>query len=163
MIEIVPARARHIGRIALHMRAIDQLECRIFGHSPKNALRAGLMASTIAWTALVDGQPEAMFGASTISLLDGTGRPWMLMTDEAERQAKALLRLGRIYTDAIHRHYVQLENWVHVDNVAAIRWLSRLGFAVGGVEVIRGHPMRPFIRSAQMMALRQGDAQFVTR
>lgn len=148
MIEIVPAKLTHVGPIAIRMRAVDQLECRIFGHSPKEALRLGLLSATVAWTALVDGRPEAMFGASTISLLEGTGRPWMLMTDEAERHQKALVRLGRIYTAAIHRHYEQLENWVHVDNAAAIRWLSRLGFAVGGVEVIRGHPMRPFIRCA---------------
>lgn len=146
MIEIAPARLTHVGPIANRMREIDQLECRIFGHSPRNALRNGLMASSIAWTALVDGRPEAMFGASTISMLEGTGQPWMLMTDEAVKHKVALLRLGRIYTEAVNRHYVQLENWVHVDNVVAIRWLSRLGFAVGGVEIIRGHPMRPFIR-----------------
>lgn len=145
MIEVVPAKLTHVGPIATRMRDIDALECRIFGHTPKDALRAGLMASTVAWVALVDGRPEAMFGASTISMLDGTGKPWLLMTDVAERHQKALVRLGRIYTAAIQRHYVQLENWVHVDNAAAIRWLSRLGFAVGGVEMIRGHPMRPFI------------------
>jgi hypothetical protein len=151
MIEIVPAKLTHVGPIANRMRSIDQLECRIFGHSPREALRQGLLSATVAWTALVDGRPEAMFGASTVSLLDGTGRPWLLMTDEAERHQKALVRLGRIYTAAIHRHYVFLENWVHVDNAAAIRWLSRLGFAVGGVEVVRGHPMRPFIRCATLL------------
>lgn len=110
MIEIVPAKLTHVGPIAVNMREIDQLECRIFGHSPKDALRLGLMASTIAWTALVDGKPVAMFGASTVSLLDGIGRPWMLMTDEAVRHQKALVRLGRIYTAAIHRHYARLED-----------------------------------------------------
>lgn len=148
MIEIVPARVTHIGPIATRMRAIDVLECSVFGHTPKQALRLGLMGSTLAWTALVHGRPEAMFGASTISLLDGTGRPWMLMTDEAGRHHRALVRLGRIYTEALHRHYVQLHNWVHADNASSIRWLSRLGFGVGGVEVVRGHPMRPFIRCA---------------
>jgi hypothetical protein len=151
-IEIVPAKLTHVGPLALGMRDIDRLECRIFGHSPKEALRLGLMASTIAWTALVDGKPVAMFGASTVSMLDNVGRPWLLMTDDAVRHHKALLRFGRIYTDAIHRHYMQLENWVHVDNVAAIRWLSRLGFAVGGVDVIRGHPMRPFIRYSTLFS-----------
>jgi hypothetical protein len=151
MIEIVPARLTHVGPIALNMREIDQLECRIFGHSPKEALRAGLLASTIAWTAIIDGRPEAMFGASTVSMLDSIGKPWLLMTDEAVRHHKALVRFGRIYTAAIQRHYMQLENWVHVDNVVAIRWLSRLGFAVGGVDVIRGHPMRPFIRCATLL------------
>ena len=146
MIEIVPAKLTHVGPIAVNMREIDQLECRIFGHTPKDALRLGLMASSIAWTALVDGVPVAMFGASTISLIDRVGRPWMLMTDGAMKHQRALVRFGRIYTAAIHRHYARLENWVHVDNAAAIRWLSRLGFAVGGVDVIRGQPMRPFVR-----------------
>lgn len=153
MIEIVPARLTHVGPIAVNMREIDKLECSVFGHSPKDALRLGLMASTIAWTALVDGKPVAMFGASTISLLDGIGRPWMLMTDEAMRHQKALVRFGHIYTAAIHRHYARLENWVHVDNSAAIRWLSRLGFAVGGVDVIRGQPMRPFVRCVTPLPL----------
>lgn len=146
MIEIVPARLTHVGPIANRMREIDQLECRIYGHSPRDALRLGLMGATVAWTALIDGRPEAMFGASTLSLLDGSGRPWMLMTGEAVKQHRALVRLGRIYTDALHRHYATLHNWVHADNDVAIRWLSRLGFGVGGVEVIRGEPMRPFIR-----------------
>src|SRR5688572_12733619 len=131
MIEIVPARLTHVGPIANRMREIDQLECAIFEHTPREALRNGLIASTVAWTALIDGRPEAMFGASTISLLDGTGRPWLLMTDEAVKHAVSLTRLGRIYTAAIHRHYERLENWVHVENAAAIRWLSRLDFAVG--------------------------------
>lgn len=153
MIEIVPARLSHVGPIALAMRDIDRLECMVWGHSPKEALRNGLMASTVAWTALIDGKPQAMFGASTVSFLDGIGRPWLLMTDEAVRHQKSLVRLGRIYTDAIHRHYAHLENWVHCDNAAAIRWLSRLGFAVGGVEVIRGHPMRPFIKCVTLLPL----------
>jgi hypothetical protein len=148
MIEIVPARFGHINSIALRMREIDRVECGVFGHTPKSALRLGLVSSTIAWVALIDGRPEAMFGASTQSLIDGTGRPWMLMTDEAVKHKTALVRLGRIYTKALHQHYATLHNWVHAHNATAIRWLARLGYAVGGVEVIRGHPMRPFVRCA---------------
>ena len=129
------------------LRAIDKLECGIFGHNPKTALRQGLMGAAMAWTVLIDGRPEAMFGCSTISILDGVGRPWLLMTDEGGKSRRALVRLGRIYTEAIQRQYTQLHNWVHADNATTIRWLSRLGYAVGAVEVIRGHAMRPFIRS----------------
>jgi len=148
MIEIVPAQYKHINSIANRMRDIDQLECWIFGHSPKQALRQGLASATIAWTALVDGRPEAMFGARTLSLIDGSGCPWMLMTDEAVRQRRALLRFGRIYTEALHRHYALLHNWVHARNETSIRWLARLGYGIGGVEVMRGEPMRPFVRHA---------------
>ena len=116
------------------------------GSSPKDALRTGLVGSTLVWTVKIDGRPEAMMGATPISMTDGTGTPWMLMTDVAARQRKALLRLGRIYTEAMHRHYEALTNWVHADNVASIRWLSRLGYAVGAVDVIGGEPMRRFYR-----------------
>jgi hypothetical protein len=91
MIEIVPARYSHIGPIASRMREIDRLECLIFGHTPKQALRHGIALATVAWTVLIDGRPEAMFGASTISLLDGSGRPWMLMTEDGACEARAHL------------------------------------------------------------------------
>jgi hypothetical protein len=128
------------------MRAIDVLECHIMGHSPKDALRTGLLGSSVAWVVMIDGRPEAMMGATPISFIEGRGRAWLLMTDVAERHAVTLVRLGRIYTEAMHRHYPMLENWVHADNTKAIRWLTRLGYAVGAVDVIRGHPMRPFVR-----------------
>ena len=146
MIEVVPAKLTHVGPIATRMRPIDRYECGIFGHDAKTALRQGLMGSSMAWTVLIDGKPEAMFGVSTLSILDGIGRPWLLMTDIAGGQRRALMRLGRIYTEAIQRQYAELHNWVSADNAATIRWLTRLGFAVGSVDVIRGHPMRPFIR-----------------
>lgn len=116
------------------------------GHSPKAALRTGLLGSTISWTVKIDGRPEAMFGATPISVVEGRGRPWLLLTEEGGRQHKALLRLGRIYTEALHRQYPILQNWVHDENERTIRWLARLGYAVGSVDVIRGVPMRPFIR-----------------
>ena len=146
MIEVVPARPNHIGTIARRMREIDVLECYVGGYAPKSALRVSLISSTIAWTVMIDGRPEAMMGASPLNLLDGTGRPWLLMTGVAGKHAISLVRLGRIYTEAMHRHYNQLENWVHADNITTIRWLSRLGYAVGPVDVIRSQPMRPFAR-----------------
>lgn len=146
MIEVVPAKPQHIATIARRMREIDKLECRTMGHEPKNALRLGLLGSTIAWTVMINGRAEAMMGAAPISVVGGLGRPWLLMTDVAGKQAVTLVRLGRVYTMAMHRHYATLENWVHADNIKTIRWLSRLGYAVGPVDVIRGQPMRPFVR-----------------
>lgn len=146
MIEVVPARPQHIGTIAHRMREIDKRECEMMGHTPKSALRTGILGSTIAWTVKIDGRPEAMMGATPLNFLEGRGRAWLLMTDEAAKQHKALLRLGRIYTAAMHREYPVLVNWVHAENDKTIRWLSRLGYAVGSVDVIRGVPMRPFIR-----------------
>ena len=146
MIEVVPAKPSHVGTLARRLREIDKLECQIMGHTPKEALRTGLLGSTIAWTVMIDGQPEAMMGATPISFVEGRGRAWLLMTDVAQRHAVTLVRLGRIYTEALHRHFPILENFIHADNVRTIRYLSRLGYAIGSVDVIRGHAMRPFVR-----------------
>lgn len=116
------------------------------GHSPKGALRTGLLGSTIAWVVKIDGRPEAMFGATPISIVEGRGRPWLLMTDVAEKQHRALMRLGLIYTQIMQFNYPVLENWVHAENAKTIRWLTRLGYTVGSVDVIKGMPMRPFTR-----------------
>jgi hypothetical protein len=148
MIEIVPASPAHIGTLARRMRWIDQEECRALGHNPKQALRASLMNSTVAWTAKVDGRPEAMFGASTICFLTGEGSPWLLMTDEAVRHARALIVEGRRYTERLQGIYPVLRNNVHADNSTAIRWLSHLGYTVGEAFDMGGFPMRPFERRA---------------
>lgn len=146
MIEVVPARPLHVGPIATRMRDIDRLECMIGGLSPKQALREGLMGSATVWTALVDGRPEAMFGVVPVSTIEGRGCVWLLMTDDAMRHRKALVRLGWRYTQALHRHFPVLENIVHAHNHLAIRWLARLGYAVGAVEIYNGHPIRGFMR-----------------
>ena len=149
MIEVVPARPQHIGPVATRMRDIDVIECAMMNHTPKSALRTGLMVSTIAWTVKIDGRAEAMMGAAPISVMEGRGRVWLLMTDVAARQSVSLTRLARTYTEAMHRHYRILENLIHADNNRTIRWLTRLGYAVGPVDVIRGYPMRPFARHCQ--------------
>lgn len=148
MIEFVPASPAHIGTLAARMRDIDKLECGINGRSPKEALRMSMRYSTVAWTVKIDGRPEAMLGASCVSLLDGEGSPWLLLTDEAVRRARAMLVEGRRYSDAMQAIYPVLRNNVHADNVAAIRWLQRLGYTMGPVFDMAGYPMRTFERRA---------------
>lgn len=146
MIEFVPARLFHVGPVATRMREIDRLECAISGHSPKEALRLSLRSSLLAWTAKIDGRPEAMFGVSTVSLLGQEGSPWLLLTDEGARQAKSLVRDGRRYSDAMQAAFPLLANLVHADNHVAIRWLQRLGYGIGEPFDAGGHAMRRFER-----------------
>jgi hypothetical protein len=145
MIQIVCATPAHIG-MASRLRAIDVIECAVAGHTPKQALRAGLKSSMVAYTAKVDGRAEAMFGVSAVSTLDGIGCPWLLLTDEGGRHGRALVALGRRYVAEMQGMFRELSNCVHVDNHTAIRWLEHLGFTIGPVSVINGHRMRPFVR-----------------
>jgi hypothetical protein len=145
MIEIVPARPQHIGPIASRMRAQDVDECYMHGYeSPRAALRAAFLASTIIWTAKVDGRPEAMFGASPKSMVEGKGSIWMLGTDEVAKHPVALVRLGRLYARQLHDYFPVLENIVPAHSDQVIRWLARLGFAIGAVDVYNGRPIRGF-------------------
>ena len=146
MIECVPSTPAHIGTLATRMREIDAAECAIAGMSPRETLRMGLANSETVWTVKINGRPEAMFGVVNASMLEGRGRIWLLMTEDGARQHRAIVRLGGIYTAALARHYRILENYVHAKNDKAIRWLSRLGFHVGPVDVIAGQPMRFFVR-----------------
>ena len=138
------------------MREIDRLECRIGGHSPKEALRLSLYTSTLAWTVKIDGRPEAMFGVAPVCLISGEGSPWLLLTDVAARKAVTLVREGRRYSDAMQAAFPVLANVVHADNRTAIRWLQRLGYGIGEPFDAGGHAMRPFerrgIRTANRLA-----------
>jgi hypothetical protein len=141
MIEIQRARPTHVGPIANRMREIDKLEVSVAGMTPKNALRHGIMYGD-AYTILVDGRPEGMFGVLTASLMGGEGRIWALFTDEAAKHPRQFLVLGPRVIAEVTRGFRRLTNYVHRDNLLAIRWLIKMGFGVKGVEDINGHPMR---------------------
>lgn len=130
MIEFRPARWGDVNAIARRMRTIDAEECRIAGYTPKGALVAGYRQSDMLWTGTVDQRPEAMFGVVCTSLLTGEGRPWMLGTETARANARAFLTLAPAFLAQIEELCPRLENYVHRDNAASIRWLRRLGFVV---------------------------------
>lgn len=149
MIRLVPASLVHVGPIATRMRSEDVRECEAWGRTGKEALRAGVRASSLAITALKDGRPEAMFGVAPINAMEGTGRAWFLGTDEVFGCARDLLTLGPAVIEALHSRFRRLENWVSTDNAAAIRMLGRWGFELGSERMtVRGVEFRPFWREA---------------
>jgi hypothetical protein len=144
-VEIVAASPAHVGTIAARMRAADVAECRAFGHSPRQALRSGLMGSTISLTAKVEGRPEAMIGLAPVSLIEGKGTPWMLGTDAIHRQARALLTIGPAIIARFLDSSPSLANLVSARNDRALRLLKALGFEIGDeVEMIGGIPFLGF-------------------
>lgn len=137
-IRLVPARRQHINHIANRMREIDRRECEAFGRTPKWALRDALERSDIAWTALVDERPEAMFGVVVESILGGDGRPWFLGTDEVYRHGRELLMWGPGLISRLHNSNLTLSNLVSTQNRQAIRLLARWGFSVDAAEQEHG-------------------------
>lgn len=139
MIELVAASATHIGPIATRMRACDVLECTASGNSPKQALRLGLISSSICITAKVDGRPEAMFGLVVTNALCGSGAPWMLGTEAIFEHPREMIRFGPAIIAAMVDSTPALSNVVSCDNARAIRMLRRWGFTIDEeIIVIRG-------------------------
>jgi hypothetical protein len=140
-VAIVPASPAHVGRIASRMRAIDRLECQAMGHGPKEALRAGLMNSSLCFTATVDGKAEAMFGLVVNNALCGHGTPWFLGSDSVFDHPREMLTYGPLVVDLFCEQTPSLSNYVAAQNDRAIRLLRRWGFSIsdealsfGGVE-----------------------------
>jgi ribosomal protein S18 acetylase RimI-like enzyme len=148
-IRIVPAQSKHIGRIARLMRSIDARECGAMGRTPKDALRNAFLTSSKAWTALMDDQPEAMFGVVVESVLDQRGVPWFLGTDEVYRHGRELLMYGPGIIERLCDSRRHLANLVSAENTRAIRLLRRWGFTVHEEAVdVRGVPFLHFEKAA---------------
>lgn len=131
------------------MRDIDRAECEAMGRSGKAALRTGLAVSQAAWTALVDGRPEAVFGVVVDNAMTGEGTPWFLGTDEVYRQGRALLMWGPAFVARLHDSSRALSNLVSADNLPAIRLLARWGFVIEENTVeIGGMAFRRFTKVA---------------
>lgn len=144
-IEIVPARAAHVRTIARRMRKADRDEVKAAsGKSPFEALAYSLRKSSAAWTAMVDGRPEVMFGVGDINILTGVGAPWLLGTDAVEKHYVAFLRHSVSWRDQLLRRYPVLRNFVDDRNRVAIRWLRWLGFTLSDPVQMRGRAFRMF-------------------
>lgn len=138
MVEVRPARLTDVGPIANAMRAMDRMECEAFGRTPRQALRAGLLNSEEAWTALVDGRPAAMFGCVVVSAIGGVGSPWMLGTDAVYRHGRELLRWGPAFLSRMVDSTPSVSNLVSAFNARAIRLLRAWGFSVGSEAILIG-------------------------
>jgi hypothetical protein len=144
-VSVVPAERRHINTIANRLREIDREECAAMGRTAKQAMRLAHTTSAKAWTALVDGRPEAMFGVLVEDLIGGIGTPWFLGTDEVYRHGRELLMWGAGFVSRLSDSSRTLRNLVSAQNRQAIRLLQHWGFTVEENEVVvRGVAFRHF-------------------
>ena len=151
-IDIVPARAGHVRTIARRMRKADRDEvAAASGKSPAEALIYSLRKSSQAWTCIIAGKPEMMFGVGDLNVLAGIGAPWLLGTDAVERHYLAFLRGSVSWRDQLLRRYPIMRNFVDDRNKVSMRWLQWLGFTLSDPVVVGGHTFRIFeLRSSNV-------------
>ena len=129
MIEIVASLPEHIPEIAARMRDQDVAEVAASsGKTPAEALEFSLSGSAQAWTALVDGRPEVMFGVADLNILAGVAAPWLLGTEAILDHRRYFLRSSVRWRGQLFERYEVLRNFVDDRNVVAKRWLRWMGF-----------------------------------
>jgi hypothetical protein len=148
-IALVPGAAAHVASLAPRLRRIDRIECAAMGRTGEQALRHGLAASVETWTALIGGEPQAMFGVVVDCAASGEAIPWFLGSRQVAGEARALISQGPAIVAAMHRHGRWLRNFVSCENRAAIRLLEHWGFTVEQEFIaVRGIAFRRFIRES---------------
>lgn len=130
-VQVIPAAMDHVARIAARMRSADVAEVLASsGRPPHGALMFSLTRSAQAWTAIIDGQPEVMFGVADINVLTRTGAPWLLGTDAVERNYRQFLRRSLSWKEQLSERYDGLRNFVDDRNEVSKRWLAWMGFTL---------------------------------
>ena len=123
------ATADHARYIGENMRAADRQEVWASSHAlPDAATMESFRRSLECWTGVVDGEPICIFGVAPVSLVTGYAAPWMLGTDQLERNAVKFLRGSKEVVAGWKRDYRHLFNYVDARNKTSIRWLKWLGF-----------------------------------
>lgn len=139
-IKIVPARGKHCRSVGRRLRESDRLEVQRSGRlGPVEALRQS-MRNSDAFTVLIDGRPEIMFGVGDLNVLAGVGGVWLLGTDAITRNWRWFLRATAEGRQSLFTRHTVLRNVVDRENEASLRWLSWLGATFLGAIDINGHP-----------------------
>jgi hypothetical protein len=145
-IRVLPATPAHAAALAPRLRPADELECRALGMAPYEALRTSIARGLWAEAYLVDGEVAAIVGLGLSSFLGGHGVPWLLTSAIVECHRKTFLRCSRDTLARMMAEVPLLVNWVHAENVQAIRWLRWLGFDVAAEPVALPPHGAPFHR-----------------
>lgn len=126
-----PIAAGDIARLAAAIRAEDRAEVEaVFGPDMGEAIGASVLHSSHVWVCEVDGELACIFGVGPISLLTGSGRPWMLGTEVLDRYPVSLVKGVRRYIRRMLELYPRLENWVDSRNTRHVTLLRQLGFRI---------------------------------
>lgn len=125
---------RDIAELGTRMRPADVAELAACDHfDPLKVVERSVNASPICYAALCDGEVLCIFGVAPLRpylLLEDRGAPWLLATPAFERHSRSLIALTPAYIQQMLGAYPKLENFVHAENLRAVRWLRRLGFTL---------------------------------
>jgi len=142
-----PVTAADIEELVANMRQADRDEIAASGTpDPEEAITFSCASSSWCRAVRFDGKLACIFGVGCVSLLTGTGAPWLLGTDVITKNQRAFIKHSRPYIRRMLQTYPRLVNMVDARNTRAIRWLERMGFKLYGPTPtgVQGLPFHPF-------------------
>ena len=125
--EVVPSSVRHIKALAAELRPAACQTLRAFGADPRRALHHAVRQSHYCRTAILKGQPVAMWGAAG-AMLGDTVIVWGAFTLEAVRFPLAIVRGARSELAKLGRDGTSLHAMVAVADDKAILFAQTIGF-----------------------------------
>lgn len=129
-VQIVKATREHAFLIGSNLRQEDINELKqIDDIHPLKSVIDSFEGSQICKTVLIDGVPSIILGVGDAKH-EGYGIPWMLATDRITKIKRAFVKGCAKELQEFEALYPKLFNYVHCENVIAIRWLEWLGFKV---------------------------------
>lgn len=132
-VELVELTDDALEHVASNLKAADREEVyATVGHCRyADALRLSvILADSVRVAVSAYGEPVALLGVQTVSLIHNTGAPWLMTTRTGPRHARALMTLGQQYTAAMLEKYNELENYVDARHTESVAWLQRLGYTL---------------------------------
>lgn len=139
-VQIVPYEKAHGEFIAANMRALDRREIfQLAALTSWNAIEMSTATADRVHTAMIDGEPGAIWGINRKSIFSDIGVPWLLATDAIEKPVRRVLAESVRYFKAFEELYEYQENWVLTEHEKAVKWLRWLGF-----EMEEPAPFGPF-------------------
>jgi hypothetical protein len=140
---IVQAELEHVPAVAFNIRPDDARELMVaYDSDPYSIILQSFSISEKCWTAIVDGEPIAIFGV--VMKGAGQGRPWMVGTTALDRHRLKFTKGCQAVIDEMLSVFPVLENVVDTRNKRNIRWLRWLGFEFGEIIFV-GLQSLPFI------------------
>ena len=127
--EVIDTTQDHIEELAETMAEADIDE--VWASSHRTPLEALLLSQTVTddiQTGLADGEVVCIFGVSPLSILSGSGSPWMLSSDLLPKHSRVFARGNKIWMEMQKERWQSMTNHVDARNKRAIRWLKWMGF-----------------------------------
>jgi hypothetical protein len=123
------------------MRAADVKEAFMqAGVGPKEAIERSIAAASMVRVGADENDvPVVIFGVTPINTALRTGAPWLLGTDDIDRNYVTFARFSVKWRNKMLKDHEVLVNFVHDEHEAAKRWLVWLGFRLGLPEVYGPH------------------------